>query len=344
MARAASLPVPATLPATGPVRIELVLPAGRPGTAEPLVTTGEVGRGDTVFVYYESAGRLRFGWDSSSAGIVYSPSLSVDAAGSHRVLISMGSLQVIPPSGYPVQPSAEAMLQALLLVELDGRTVWRISGEFQPIAGARTATLGANRIGSSTLRPFFTGQILTAAPVAPAAGLAELMQAGRWLPSPGGEGARYPGAMRLRVRFPREAIVAADPLLVTGRTGKGDFLYVQMLDAGHLRFGFDHWAVGGMVSPAIAADLAVPHELLLTMDSLYGPGGEDEPGSWRGQVGIWLDGRRVLGGPSACHPAPAEEVILGYNLIGGSTTGMVFRGEILAVQGVSPLELGRLAP
>src|ERR1700722_3014833 len=79
-------------PASGPVELDLVLPAARSGTAEPLLATGEPGRGDTVFVYYESPGQLRFGWDSSVAGVVFSPPVATEATGLHHLLVSMGSL------------------------------------------------------------------------------------------------------------------------------------------------------------------------------------------------------------------------------------------------------------
>jgi hypothetical protein len=171
--------------------------------------------------------------------------------------------------------------------------------------------------------------------------LAETMQVTRWTGGPAVEEARYPGAVRLRVRFPHDVVAAADPLIVTGRTTKGDFLYVQVLDARHVRFGFDHWSVGGLVSPPVETDLAAPHELVLTMDALYPPSAPaGDP--WRGRVAIWLDGRLVLSGASACHPTTAEQIILAYNLIGGSTTGPVFRGSILGVEAVGAAELGRL--
>ena len=178
-------------------------------------------------------------------------------------------------------------------------------------------------------------------PVPATRALAEAMQVGRWTAALAGEAARYPGAVRLRLRFPQAAAVAADPLIVTGRTGVGDFLYVQVLDPQHLRFGFDHWAVGGMVSLPVEADLDVVHELVLTMGALYAPA-DQAAGPWRSQVAVWLDGRRVLFGPSDCHPTTPEEIILGYNLIGGSTAAPAYRGEILGVQTVSPAELGAL--
>jgi hypothetical protein len=325
----------------GPLELELTLPASRPGVAEPLVTTGEPGRGDTVFVYYEKSGELRFGWDSSLSGIVFSSPVPAGAAGPHRLLVSMGSL--FPAAGAPpaIPPSSDDLLRSLVVLQFDGRTVLRSPGEFPAASGPGMVTLGANRIGSSIVKSFFTGQILGARSVPSAEALAEAMQVGRWTASLGGARAHYPGAVRLRVRFPREPMAAADPLIVTGRSTKGDFLYVQVVDPHHLRFGFDHWAVGGMTSLPIEADLTVIHDIVLTMDSLYDPGAP-AGGPWRGQVGIWLDGRRVLSGPSDCHPTTAEQIILGYNLIGGSTTGPVFRGAILGVQTVTPAELEQL--
>jgi hypothetical protein len=150
--------------------------------------------------------------------------------------------------------------------------------------------------------------------------------------------------VRLRLRLPETRLAAADPLIVTGRYTKGDFINVEILDAHHVRFGFDHWAVGGLESPPIAVDLGAVHELVLTMGALYPPGAAESVGPWRHQVAVWLDGRRVLFGKSECHPTTPEEIILGYNLIGGSTTGPLFRGTILGVEPVTSTELGRLDP
>lgn len=328
--------------AGGPLELVLVLPTARSGTAEPLVTTGVPGSGDTLFIYYESPGRVRFGWDNSSAGVIYSSPVAVTSASPHRLLVSMGSLLPDEPAE-PADPlSSTGLLRELLLVQFDGHTVMRCPGDFQRVSGARMFSLGANRIGSAVVRSFFTGDIVAVRAVAPSRALAEAMQVSRWVSSVPGDSAHYPGAVRLRIRFSRQPQAAADPLIVTGRTSKGDFLYVQILDAHHLRFGFDHWAVGGMVSPPVAADLDEIHELVLTMDALYPPS-RPATNPRPGWVAIWLDGRRVLAGASACHPTAPAQIILGYNLIGGSTTGPVFRGAILDVQTVTPADLERMS-
>jgi hypothetical protein len=340
-ARGAPIANATSLPATGPVELEFVLPAGRPGTGEPLVVAGELGRSDTIFVYYVAPGQVRFGWDSAADGVVYSPIVPAAGTGPHRLLVALGSLLPAGSDDPAAPPSAETLLRGLLLLEFDGRTIFRSAGDFSHGAGPSLVTLGANRAGSALVHPFFTGEIVALRPVPAARALAEAMQVGRWTAALAGETARYPGAVRLRVRFPRAAAAAADPLIVTGRTGVGDFLYVLVLDPQHLRFGFDHWAVGGMVSPPVAVDLAAVHELVLTMGALYAPA-DASAGPWRSQVAVWLDGRRVLSGPSDSHPTTAGEIILGYNLIGGSTAAPAYRGLILGVQTVSPAELGKL--
>jgi hypothetical protein len=181
--------------------------------------------------------------------------------------------------------------------------------------------------------------VLPDEPAAPASAVSRLI--GPWLTNPDGRKAPFPGAMRLRVRFARQPSAVADPLVVTGRRGRGDFLYVQVVDASHLRFGFDHWGVNGFVSPLISASLESVHELVLTMDALQDPTGPSNR-PWHGQIGIWMDGRWILAGPGICHPTTAAEIVVGQNLIGGSTTGAVFRGTVLSAEAMGPSDLDRM--
>jgi len=322
----------------GPIEFALSFPAARTGSAEPLLATGNPGRGDTLFVHYEAPGVVRFGWDSSASGAVYSEPVPVIGAGPHHLLVSMGSLQ--PPLPKDASPtSAESLLTHMMLVQFDGKLVLRYPGDFQPIQGPADVSWGTNRIGSALVKPFFTGHLEAPHSVPAEQVVAEAMQLARWVAPPGSNPA-WPGAVRLRVRFSAIPSDAGDPIIVTGRTGVGDFLYSQVPDSGHIRFGFDHWAVGGSLTPPIAIDFGVVHDLILTMGSLYGPG-DRSVGPWRTHVAIWLDGTEVLSTESPCHPTTLEQVILGYNLIGGSTTDFVFRGLILNAVSVSA---GTLAP
>ncbi len=320
--------------------MELVLPARPLGWAEPLVATGSPGHGDSVFIFYAALDRIRIGWQSTADGVVYSAPVAVDREKPHHLLIGAGSLV----SSAPKRATSDVeLMRRLLFVELDGQTVFFVRGVFQDAGAGGVAFIGANQIGSALLHPFFTGKIVAARPVEPGLALAEALQVGRWSSALPEAAARFPGAVGLQVHFPVVPDAAADPLIVTGHTGKGDFLYAQIVDAHHVRFGFDHWAVGGLVSPPIEIDLKVAHDLVLTMGSLYRPGQAAATESrWRDSVAIWLDGRLALAGRSPCHPTNASEIILGYNLIGGSTTGPEFRGQITAVAAVTPAMLATL--
>jgi hypothetical protein len=53
-----------------------------------------------------------------------------------------------------------------------------------------------------------------------------------------------------------------------------------------------------------------------------------------------VDGRRVLSSAEPSHLTPAARIILGANLIGGSSTGPLFGGSITEVE-QAPLETVR---
>ena len=93
-----------------------------------------------------------------------------------------------------------------------------------------------------------------------------------------------PGAMRgaehMIVRLPAQKTGRGEPLLVTGKTGAGDFIYVTYEDEKHIRLGYDHWGVGGMKTDPIEIDYSVPHEIWVSLGTLYPPG---DVASWAGE-------------------------------------------------------------
>ena len=139
----------------------------------------------------------------------------------------------------------------------------------------------------------------------------------------------------MQVLFPEHALGTAEPLVVTGVTGAGDMLYVNYVDANHVSFGFDHWAVSSLSGPVVTVDYGRPHRLEIAMASLYPPG---EAGAWTRRVRVKLDGVGVLDGISACHPSRIEEIQIGKNLIGGSSCGPAFTGGILSLARVPQAE------
>jgi hypothetical protein len=132
------------------------------------------------------------------------------------------------------------------------------------------------------------------------------------------------GAVSLLVRFPADG-TGSDPLVVSGVTGAGDFLYVSYLGGGRLKFGFDHWGSGGAVGEPFPFDPSNLHRLEIETASLRPLAGH----AATGPVRVKLDGVVVLEGVSPVHPHTQDQIFLGSNPIGGSTCGTSFHGEIL---------------
>jgi hypothetical protein len=140
--------------------------------------------------------------------------------------------------------------------------------------------------------------------------------------------AGYPGRVSLRLRFPSDRLGTAEPLVVTGESGRGDLIYVVYQDAAHIRIGFDHWAVSGTVSPNLVIDWTQPHEIVVGLGSLFPA---THAGQERQRLWVTFDGRVLFDRPQEFHPSQAGAVIFGLNLIGGSTTGARFNGVIESV-------------
>lgn len=154
------------------------------------------------------------------------------------------------------------------------------------------------------------------------------------------------GPLQLQLRLPPlpSVVGRAEPLVATGRTGAGDFVFVRYVDATHVQFGFDHWGVGGAVSEPIALDNSRVHAVEIRMGSFYPESADrrwgDTPAPVRTRrtkhMELLLDGRVVLSAPLPSHPTTRAEITVGLNRIGGSSCGEKFTGDILAVERLSP--------
>ena len=148
-------------------------------------------------------------------------------------------------------------------------------------------------------------------------------------------GGGYSGPVRWSVVFPTDRASLAEPLVTSGRPGRGDFLFVRYLDRRHVAFGLDHWGGGELISLPVEIDYGTSHDLVLSLGSLLGPaaGGpapsDPELARWRDQVLVTFDGRVVLRHAQAAWPSGPAEVMFGVNLIGGSAAQLTFSGRVL---------------
>jgi hypothetical protein len=345
---------------SGPIKLRFTLPADRDPHAEPLLSVGQGGRGDIVFIYYQPGNRVSLGWEQAGGEVLLSEPQEVPADGICGIVISLGSLMPSEQDFYQRRPDLTSLREAAV-VQFAGRTVLSARGVFDPGATKRVVA-GANVVGGAMATAYFRGRIEKVTAVDPAEVLAasvELRQfagpvSGRdpndgggatpatwlWDASTGGTEklAGYPGPVRIRLRFPQGRAGYGEPLVVTGATGAGDIVYVRYESERRLRIGFDHWNKGGPVSRRIEYDPGTAHELTLSLGSLLpstGSGG-DAFAPLRRRCSIWLDDKPVLVCESEFYPATPARIFFGANPIGGSTTGPAFTGQIVSVEPVKP--------
>jgi hypothetical protein len=312
---------------SGPIKLRLTLPADRSPRAEPLLSVGQAGHGDIVFIYYQPGNRVSLGWEQVGQEALLSDPQEVPAGGNCEIVISLGSLMPTEPDFYQRKPELTS-LRGAVVVQFAGRTVLSARGVFTPGA-TKQVVAGANVVGGAMATAYFQGRIEEITTVEP----------GEILAGGGTEGpAGYPGPVRIQLRFPPGRAGYGEPLVVTGATGAGDIVYVRYVSEHRLRIGFDHWNKGGPVSRQIEYDPGTAHELILSLGSLLpsmGPGG-DTFAFLRRRCSILLDGTPVLACESEFYPATPAQVFVGENPIGGSTTGPAFTGQIIRVEPVKP--------
>ena len=79
----------------GKITLELTLPAGRPATAKPLITTGAVGAGDFLLVRYIDATTVVFAYDSWGRGGPQSAPVTITPGARRSLVVEMPSLAAL---------------------------------------------------------------------------------------------------------------------------------------------------------------------------------------------------------------------------------------------------------
>lgn len=160
----------------------------------------------------------------------------------------------------------------------------------------------------------------------------------------GGAAAWWPrpeavGPVRIRFLLPRGETNRSQPLLVTGRTGDGTFVYVRYVDDRHVVIGTDVWGRLGAESAPIEADYWAMHEVVVTHGGLYprdhpglqGLAGPARTGLHR-QLEVRFDGRPVISREIEIPAAGRGELSIGRNPLGGSSCEPAFAGRILSTE------------
>ncbi len=307
----------AALPSSPGADFAVTWPAAL-GSAEPLASIGAVGSGDLVLVGRDGAGDLRFGWDHARSGALWGAPAKDSPRASHAVQVSFEARD-----GTAGIPGEETALKYVCVL-LDGRVAYFAHGPiFRPVAG--DPAIGVNRSGlPGAARQFFLGSVTGIRRFDSTRPETSWRQACRWYPDLNPGGFLPVGALRVRLELPRDRTGQAEPLIVTGVTGKADTLFLRYVDATHIVLGMDHWGVGAAASAPIAIDYARPHTFAIDLASFHGPGSAVP-------TTVALDGRTVFTPGLGVHPTRGEEIVVGTNDVGSSTCEPRFTGLIVAV-------------
>lgn len=297
--RRGAMPLPgqvASVAMPGPVRITLRFPDFASIYGEPLVSTGRAGAGDLVYVTYLGPGLVRFGHDCWNYGPAETRAVSFNPLEEQTVDVDMGSLR---PGG---QPSADG--RSLFQLRFNGQL---IASTYRPVHPSEPVDVafGFNAIGASTASATFSGPEFRTRPIA------------AFAPPP--PIAAAAGPVRLTVRFPTTKAGAREPLLVSGRAGSADAVYVLYDDDTHVSFGFSHSGEPPQESPPVAVDYGFVHEVMIRMDCLSRS---------RGRVRIECDGEVALDVAGATFPAASGVIAIGSNPVGDRVCGEQFSGVV----------------
>jgi hypothetical protein len=295
-----------------PLSFTLWFPVDKTGRVEPLVATGDKRQFDMVLCHYKGPGRVAFSLYHHGDEPILSPEVNYDPISPHTLQIWMGSLG--DPNEIKIENDYADKKDRLVLI-FDGKVIIDRSQVFYP-AHPSSLIFGRNDFVANLMDAKFSGCI-------------EDVNGFDYTSLPKGELLRNYGSVGMLVKFSSARKGAAEPLVVSGVPGAGDFLYIRYLEDDRVVFGFDHWGVGGIVGDVIAIDISKPHRLRLSMGSLY-PTTADV-GPWRQKVKVMLDDVVVLEGSFATHPSDRRNIVIGENFIEGSSCGPKFSGRILEI-------------
>lgn len=139
---------------SGPAQIVMKLPPFAGAHSEPLLCSGETGRGDLVYMKILSPTQIAIGFDHWGAGGPITEPITVDPSGEFTVTVDYGALHDPPAGG----TEATTGTPGRLLIAVDGRTLVDAPQLFYRCSRS-LVSVGNNIIGASTAVPGFSGII-----------------------------------------------------------------------------------------------------------------------------------------------------------------------------------------
>ncbi|MBI5689423.1 MAG: hypothetical protein HZC55_04945 [Verrucomicrobia bacterium] len=303
----------------GPLALDLRVKPAPAGTRELLVTAGAEGQGDRCFLLHDGRGAVQVEVESVHGVRRRTAWVPIGDAPTHRLRLAFGSL--LPPAAHPLLGTADEVATAALVrrlrVEWDGRVLLEESPWFAAAPGpVRVAAAGG---AGTRVERFDRDEAVLAEWRAESDG---------WARAAAARITRR-GTFRLQVSWPRDRVGMREPLLVTGRPGRGDLVAVEYGEGGTVRFLLDHWGGALVRSEPVPVPWDRPVELRIALESLRLPlPGRPPRVIVNGLVEVIIEGRRVWRVPAELFAVNPVEVAVGRNPIGGTTCGPEFTGTL----------------
>ncbi len=141
------------------------------------------------------------------------------------------------------------------------------------------------------------------------------------------------GPVRLRVEFPLGRAGQREPLIISGATGRGDFLCVEYMGDTQVRFTFESWGGARVQSAPVSIDFRQPHDVRVRFGGLIqGPEAGPLAVAKESRITVELDGNVVWKEPVDFYAAETDEIYFGSNPIGGTACAPRFTGQLLEVE------------
>jgi hypothetical protein len=318
------------------------------GESQPLVVSGESGRGDLLLVRFPDSKHVQFGLDHWGGPEILSQPIKIDFSKAHRLVLLAGSL--VPPKGshfYDSHPELSGLWD-LLVASLDGQIVVNERADFFPSTPS-TIYFGAAVIGGTSTQPNFMGKVsdFESAPIDELAGAIPFLagrevQRGR---SPDWRGAI--GPLRMRFRMPPDAPGQAvgQPLVSFGGPGRNGVLFAVRERGDRLRIGYDRrgeplrlsdpiaFSPGGIEVLDVCSGPMLPDSGAPIF--VHSPGFEE----MRNRLYVHLDGVRALELEDRFDTPGARQIALWSNAVSSSACAASFQGDIASVEAIGPENL-----
>lgn len=153
-------------PYIGAMRLEVIFDPSHLNESQPIVSSGQKGAGDEVFVAFIDQSTVRMGFDHWAYGGPISQPIHCDLSRPHVLIISYGSLYPDASSLIFEENAGWRALKHFVFVKFDAEPAIAREMDCYPALPESIATF-QNSIGFSTASRDFTGRLISASPVSP---------------------------------------------------------------------------------------------------------------------------------------------------------------------------------